>query len=149
MNGTAQVTKYRYEVDLSAILFLSAFLDFWNVWKQVFSNACYAAAIRSMLANPSVLFFNSYDTAGFVTVDNPPVGLWVQGSCTTIPSSEWGGTTSTFGEYPGSQAINGTGNRTLPGLQNCVTGPSGITHSLAGNQNSLYDCTGYKGQTVA
>lgn len=31
-----------------------------------------------MLANPGVLFFNSLDAAGFVTVDKPPFGLWIQ-----------------------------------------------------------------------
>ncbi len=31
-----------------------------------------------MLVNPGAGFFNSFDPAGFVTVDKPPVGLWVQ-----------------------------------------------------------------------
>ena len=33
---------------------------------------------RSMLENPGAAFFNSFDAAGFVTIDKPPVGLWVQ-----------------------------------------------------------------------
>ncbi len=70
--------KYRAEILLGAILLFSAFLNFWNVWNQGFSNAYYAAAVRSMLENPGIAFFNSYDAAGFVTIDKPPVGLWVQ-----------------------------------------------------------------------
>jgi 4-amino-4-deoxy-L-arabinose transferase-like glycosyltransferase len=72
------LTKYRAEILLCTILLLSAFLNFWNVWNQGFSNAYYAAAVRSMLENPGIAFFNSYDAAGFVTIDKPPVGLWVQ-----------------------------------------------------------------------
>jgi 4-amino-4-deoxy-L-arabinose transferase-like glycosyltransferase len=70
--------KYQAEILLGAILLVSAFLNFWNVWNQGFSNSYYAAAVRSMLENPGIAFFNSYDAAGFVTIDKPPVGLWVQ-----------------------------------------------------------------------
>jgi len=70
--------KYPAECLLSGILLLSAFLNLWNIWNQGFSNTFYAAAVRSMLDNPHLLFFNSFDPAGFVTVDKPPVGLWVQ-----------------------------------------------------------------------
>jgi 4-amino-4-deoxy-L-arabinose transferase-like glycosyltransferase len=72
------IAKYRAEILLCIILLLSAFLDFWNVWNQGFSNTYYAAAVRSMLENPGIAFFNSFDAAGFVTIDKPPVGLWVQ-----------------------------------------------------------------------
>jgi 4-amino-4-deoxy-L-arabinose transferase-like glycosyltransferase len=72
------ISDYRMEILLGAILLLSAFLNFWNVWNQGFSNVYYAAAVRSMLENPGIAFFNSYDAAGFVTIDKPPVGLWVQ-----------------------------------------------------------------------
>ena len=70
--------RYRAECLLCGILLLSAFLNLWNIWNQGFSNTFYAAAVRSMLDNPHLLFFNSFDPAGFVTVDKPPVGLWVQ-----------------------------------------------------------------------
>jgi 4-amino-4-deoxy-L-arabinose transferase-like glycosyltransferase len=72
------VTRYRAECLLCGILLLSAFLNLWNIWNQGFSNTFYAAAVRSMLDNPHLFFFNSFDPAGFVTVDKPPVGLWVQ-----------------------------------------------------------------------
>lgn len=78
MTDTPLLKKYRYEIPLVGILLLSAFLNFSNVWNQGISNAYYAAAVKSMLENPSLLFFNSFDAAGFITVDKPPVGLWVQ-----------------------------------------------------------------------
>jgi len=84
MMDTIRLKQYRYEILLAGILILSAFLNFWNVWNQGFSNTYYAAAVKSMLANPAVLFFNSFDAAGFITVDKPPVGLWVQAASAAL-----------------------------------------------------------------
>jgi len=70
--------QYRAEILLCAILFLSVFLNVWNIWNGGISNAYYASAVRSMLVNPVAGFFNSLDPAGFITVDKPPAGLWMQ-----------------------------------------------------------------------
>jgi 4-amino-4-deoxy-L-arabinose transferase-like glycosyltransferase len=78
MIDTAFLKQYRYECLLAAILCLSACLNIWNIWSQGITNAYYAAAVKSMLANPAVLFYNSFDAAGFITIDKPPVGLWIQ-----------------------------------------------------------------------
>jgi 4-amino-4-deoxy-L-arabinose transferase-like glycosyltransferase len=72
------LVKYRYEIVFTGILILSAFLNLWNIWAQGISNEYYAAAVKSMIQNPGLIFFNSFDPAGFVTIDKPPVGLWVQ-----------------------------------------------------------------------
>lgn len=50
------------------------------VWldRQAFGNTYYAAAVKSMLTSWSAFFFAAFDGGGFVTVDKPPVGLWVQ-----------------------------------------------------------------------
>jgi 4-amino-4-deoxy-L-arabinose transferase-like glycosyltransferase len=72
------IQKYKAEFLLAGILALSAFLNLWNIWNLGFTNTFYAAAVKSTLVNPAVGFFNSFDPAGFVTVDKPPVGLWVQ-----------------------------------------------------------------------
>jgi len=37
-----------------------------------------------MIQNPGLLFFNSFDPAGFITVDKPPVGLWVQAASAVL-----------------------------------------------------------------
>ncbi len=78
MTEESSLKKYRMEIILAGILILSAFLNIWNIWNLGYSNDYYAAAVRSMLENPSAAFFNSFDAGGFVTVDKPPVGLWVQ-----------------------------------------------------------------------
>ena len=70
--------RYRAECLLGGILILAAFLNLWNIWNQGDMNYYYAAAVKSMLENPVAGFFNSFDPAGFITVDKPPVGLWVQ-----------------------------------------------------------------------
>ena len=72
------ISEKLYGILLVAILIFSFFLNFWNLWNEGFSNEYYAAAVRSMLENPGIAVYNSFDAAGFVTVDKPPVGLWVQ-----------------------------------------------------------------------
>jgi 4-amino-4-deoxy-L-arabinose transferase-like glycosyltransferase len=72
------ILKYKAEILLAGILALSAFLNIWNIWNLGFTNTFYAAAVKSTLVNPAAGFFNSFDPAGFVTVDKPPIGLWVQ-----------------------------------------------------------------------
>lgn len=66
------------KIALGLILLLSAVLNFWSLSSQGESNTYYTAAIRSMTQNWHAFFFASFDAAGFVTVDKPPVGLWFQ-----------------------------------------------------------------------
>ena len=66
------------------ILVVSAFLNLWNIWNSGFTNTFYAAAVKSTLVNPAAGFFNSFYSAGFVTVDKPPVGLWVQAAFAAV-----------------------------------------------------------------
>ncbi|ADN35833.1 glycosyl transferase family 39 [Methanolacinia petrolearia DSM 11571] len=84
MTGKDFISAYRNEILLAAILVLSGILNIWNIWSQGITNEYYAAAVRSMLENPGVMFFNSFDAAGFVTVDKPPVGLWVQAASAAL-----------------------------------------------------------------
>ncbi len=44
-----------------------------------YANTFYSAAVRSMLDSFHNFFFVSFDPGGMVTVDKPPLGLWVQG----------------------------------------------------------------------
>jgi 4-amino-4-deoxy-L-arabinose transferase-like glycosyltransferase len=86
----SDVIKYRHEIIFAGIIILSAFLNIWNIWAQGISNEYYAAAVKSMIQNPGLIFFNSFDPAGFVTIDKPPVGLWVQvASATLFGFSGW------------------------------------------------------------
>jgi 4-amino-4-deoxy-L-arabinose transferase-like glycosyltransferase len=63
---------------LAAILVLATGLNVVGLDREAYANTYYAAAIKSMLTSWRAFFFASFDSAGFVTVDKPPVGLWVQ-----------------------------------------------------------------------
>ena len=57
---------------------LSFALNFVRIGKEGFGDRYYAAAVKSMLAGFHNFFFASFDPGGFVTVDKPPLGLWLQ-----------------------------------------------------------------------
>ena len=63
---------------LAAVLLLGMFLRLWNIGQNGFGNPYYASAVRSMLMSWHNFFFVSFDPTGWVTVDKPPVSLWVQ-----------------------------------------------------------------------
>ncbi len=74
----SKATKPWHRLALGAILILSAILNFYKIAQEGLGNQYYAAAVKSMLMNWHNFFFNSFDPAGFVSVDKPPLGLWVQ-----------------------------------------------------------------------
>ena len=57
---------------------LSAVLNFANIGIEGYANTFYAAGVKSMLMNFKNFFFASFDPAGFVTIDKPPLGFWIQ-----------------------------------------------------------------------
>jgi len=73
--------KIRFKRDtllISLILMLSGILNFANIGIERYSNTFYAAGVKSMLMNFRNFFFASFDPAGFVTIDKPPFGFWLQ-----------------------------------------------------------------------
>jgi 4-amino-4-deoxy-L-arabinose transferase-like glycosyltransferase len=65
-------------ISLGFILGFAAVLNFWSLDQMGYSNTYYAAAVKSMLMSWHNFFFVSFDPAGFVSVDKPPLGLWLQ-----------------------------------------------------------------------
>ncbi len=63
---------------LVGITFISVFMNFFQLGQNGFGNLYYAAGVRSMLNNWHNFFFVSYDPGGFVTLDKPPLGFWLQ-----------------------------------------------------------------------
>ncbi len=61
-----------------AIMLLGAALRLWRLDANGFGTEYYAAGVRSMLESWHLFFFNSFDPAGFVTLDKPPVAFWIQ-----------------------------------------------------------------------
>lgn len=63
---------------LYLILLLSFILNFFNLGIEGYGNTYYAAGVKSMLMNFKNFFFVSFDPSGFVTIDKPPIGFWLQ-----------------------------------------------------------------------
>lgn len=63
---------------LAGILLLSFCINFFAIEKVGYGNAYYAAAVKSMTESFRNFFFVSFDSAGTVSVDKPPLALWIQ-----------------------------------------------------------------------
>ena len=53
-------------------------LNLWNLSVNGYGNTYYAAAVRSMSESWHNFFYASVDPGGWITVDKPPLALWVQ-----------------------------------------------------------------------
>lgn len=76
--------RLREHGPLLVVLCVSAFLNFWNLSANGYGNSYYAAAVRSMTQSWHNFFFASFDPGGFITVDKPPVALWVQAASAKV-----------------------------------------------------------------
>lgn len=63
---------------LVAILILAAVLRFYDIQSIGDGNTYYTAAVESMLQSWKNFFFAAAEPGGSVTVDKPPLGLWLQ-----------------------------------------------------------------------
>jgi len=63
---------------LGGVMLLSLFMNFFQLGQNGFGNLYYAAGVRSMADSFHNFFFVSFDPGGFVTVDKPPLGFWLQ-----------------------------------------------------------------------
>src|SRR5579884_2205660 len=62
---------------LAGITLIAIFMDFYQLGRNGFGSY-YPPAVRSMMDNWHNFFFAAYDPGGFVTIDKPPVGFWLQ-----------------------------------------------------------------------
>jgi 4-amino-4-deoxy-L-arabinose transferase-like glycosyltransferase len=65
-------------IGFALVLALAALLRVWHLNQAGFGTQYYAAGVLSMLESWHNFFFNSFDPAGFVSVDKPPLALWLQ-----------------------------------------------------------------------
>ncbi len=63
---------------LAAILALSALLGTHRLAQNGYANIFYSASVKSMLKSWHNFFYVSFDPGGLVTIDKPPLGVWVQ-----------------------------------------------------------------------
>ncbi len=71
-------------VALLAVMLVSIFMNFYQLGQDGYANSYYAAGIRSMLDSWHNFFFVAFDPGGFVTIDKPPLGFWLQAASAKI-----------------------------------------------------------------
>src|SRR3954462_15682901 len=64
--------------ELAALLVLAGLLNLWALSRNGWANDYYSAAVRSMSSSWHAFLYGSFDQAGVMTVDKPPLALWVQ-----------------------------------------------------------------------
>ena len=64
--------------ELAALLVLAGVLYLWALDRNGFANEYYSAAVRSMSTSWHAFLYGSFDAAGVMTVDKPPLALWIQ-----------------------------------------------------------------------
>ena len=67
------------QAGLLAVLVLAAALCCWDLTRDGMSNTYYAAAVKSASESWKALFFGSLDPGSFITVDKPPLAIWMMG----------------------------------------------------------------------
>src|SRR6266516_656644 len=83
----AQQRKKRWfawhRLGLVGITLISVFMNFYELGKNGFGTY-YPAAVLSMTDNWHNFFFLAYDPGGFVSIDKPPVGFWLEAASAKI-----------------------------------------------------------------
>jgi 4-amino-4-deoxy-L-arabinose transferase-like glycosyltransferase len=64
--------------ELGVLVVLSAVLNLWALDRNGWANQYYSAAVRSMSSSWHNFIYGSFDVSGVMTVDKPPLALWVQ-----------------------------------------------------------------------
>jgi 4-amino-4-deoxy-L-arabinose transferase-like glycosyltransferase len=76
--------------ELLALLLLAAVLDLWALDRNGMANDYYSAAVRAMTQSWHAFLYGSFDAKGVMTVDKPPLALWVQAlSARAFGFSSW------------------------------------------------------------
>jgi 4-amino-4-deoxy-L-arabinose transferase-like glycosyltransferase len=78
-----QTAVFWRRLALTAIVGLSVFLNLFQLTREGYGNTYYAATVKNMLTSWHNFFFVSFD-AGFVTVDKPPLGFWIQAASARV-----------------------------------------------------------------
>jgi len=64
--------------ELIGLLALAGVLNLWSLSRNGWANDYYSAAVRSMSSSWHNFLFASLDRSGVMTVDKPPLALWVE-----------------------------------------------------------------------
>ena len=72
------LSAFRNAGEVVVLLGLAASLDFWDLSRNKWANTYYSAAVRSMSKNWHNFLYASFDPTGLMTVDKPPLALWIE-----------------------------------------------------------------------
>jgi 4-amino-4-deoxy-L-arabinose transferase-like glycosyltransferase len=70
--------RLRARPELVALIGIAGVLNLWGLSINGWANTYYSAAVRSMTTSWHDFLFASLDKSGLMTVDKPPLSLWVQ-----------------------------------------------------------------------
>jgi 4-amino-4-deoxy-L-arabinose transferase-like glycosyltransferase len=82
--GSARIVKLpdsrmsKAALPLALIAAMAVLARTWQLSQNDFGRQYYAAGVRSMLDSWHNFLFNAFDPAGFVSIDKPPVAIWLQ-----------------------------------------------------------------------
>src|SRR5216117_741757 len=79
-----KLSRLWHRLALGGVMLISIFMNFYQLGRNGFGNLYYAAAIRSMLDNLHNFLYVSFDPGGFVSIDKPPLGFWLQAASAKI-----------------------------------------------------------------
>ena len=68
----------RLRPELALLLLIAGVLNLWGLSENGWANEYYSAAVRSMSSSWHAFLYGSFDAAGAMTVDKPPLSSWVQ-----------------------------------------------------------------------
>jgi 4-amino-4-deoxy-L-arabinose transferase-like glycosyltransferase len=68
----------RMRPELTLLLLIAGVLNLWGLSENGWANEYYSAAVRSMSSSWHAFLYGSFDAAGVMTVDKPPLSSWVQ-----------------------------------------------------------------------
>ncbi len=71
-------------IALTGILLVAAFMDLFRLTGEGYGNLYYAATVKSMLGSMHNFLYASFDPGGFVSVDQPPIGFWIQAASAVL-----------------------------------------------------------------
>ena len=64
--------------EIGGLIAVAALLNLWALGRNGWANTYYSAAVRSMASSWHNFLYASMDPSGVMTVDKPPLSLWVQ-----------------------------------------------------------------------
>src|SRR3954451_20125551 len=64
--------------ELGLLVVVSGALYLWALSRNGWANTYYSGAVRSMASSWHAFLYGSLDSSGVMTVDKPPLALWVQ-----------------------------------------------------------------------